>query len=900
MKTANNFLSTLGKYKLQKELGKGGFGTVYLATDSIERKVAVKVLKPGFADDADVIARFKREALAAGSLFHPHIATILDLDEADGRIFLVMRYIEGKSLDVILKERQKLPLDEVIPIMQQVGEGLQFAHEKGFIHRDIKPANIIISPTDGAVLTDFGLVRSASTSGMSTTGVLLGTPAYIAPEIWRGKPATPASDIYSMGCIFYEMLTGKILFEGETPVDIMTKHVLDGPRLDEDLPLNLNQILQKMLAMNPQERSQDISKIINELRSKLEQVPHNQATILDNPPFEIKSDNLQGQGKFQSARQVYVFLRSHDEGSDWEYAGETPGEVEIPDNFDLGIKINNSNYSTEMLAELIDEIENYPIIYLDLGFNDLLDENALKVLQNLATLEELDLRYCIGINDFSILDLQKLPRLKSLYLQDLKHFTDNGLAILSSIPTLEELSLYDCDAITGSGFANFSYSTKIKNINVGDCESLSDEGVYHLAKIKSLKSLTMSGCKLVSDQGISNFQDHECLEILYIENCEKVHGECLHFLKKLKTLKRFSIHGNPQISEIHLDHLADFENLEELNLGRSPNINKQSILFFTHLERIKALYLYDCENLDDSCLELICRNSGLTTLSLRGCKQISDRGFVGISKLSSLEWLHLGDTLISDGTLKSVGQLSQLATLKLDDCKGITDTGLSYVSSLLNLKNLSIMNCTKINGSGFLPLSSLPKLNAFSLYGVSLSNQGLENYSKLPFSSKINSLSLDGNEQITGQGLVALENFPELTELKLSNMKSLRDIDLSRISKLQKLTRLDISHNEQLSDSCLIHLSNMVSLTELTIESCTKITGAGFSYLKNLPSLQKISFNRASLDDQGLNNLSKLSVFSEKAEELDLSYNDSITDDGLRVLPVFKNLKKLKLPVVKG
>ncbi len=286
-------MTTLGKYELHEQLGKGGFGVVYRATDNIGRTVAVKVLKPGFADDPEVLARFKREALAAGSLFHPHIATILDLDEADGRVFLAMRYIEGKSLDVVLKERQKLPLDEAITIIQQVSEGLQFAHDKGFIHRDIKPANIIISPTEGAVLTDFGLARSATTSGMSTTGAMLGTPAYMAPEIWRGQPATQASDIYSMGCIFYEMLTGKVLFEGDSPADVMTKHVLDGPQLDKNVHDPILGVLSRALAKNPAERYQSIvgfTTALNDLQPVMNPisipVPQRYSVI---PPVQIKS-----------------------------------------------------------------------------------------------------------------------------------------------------------------------------------------------------------------------------------------------------------------------------------------------------------------------------------------------------------------------------------------------------------------------------------------------------------------------------------------------------------------------------------------------------------------------------------------------------------------------------------
>lgn len=265
-------MTQFGKYELHEQLGKGGFGTVYRATDHIGRTVAIKVLKPGYMDDPDVLLRFKQEALAAGSLFHPHIATILDLEEADGRVFVVMRFIEGKSLDVILRERKKLPMEEAVTIISQVGEALQFAHEKGFIHRDVKPANIIISPSEGAVLTDFGLVKAATSSGVSTTNVMMGTPAYIAPEIWSGKKATPATDIYSLACVFYEMLTGKVLFDGDSTPEIMKKH-FDDLEINSDflveIPQWLREILSRALSKNENLRFLSIKEFLESLRSEI-------------------------------------------------------------------------------------------------------------------------------------------------------------------------------------------------------------------------------------------------------------------------------------------------------------------------------------------------------------------------------------------------------------------------------------------------------------------------------------------------------------------------------------------------------------------------------------------------------------------------------------------------------
>jgi WD40 repeat protein len=267
-------LTQLGKYKLVEQLGKGGFGTVYKATDPIGRTVAIKVLKPGWVDDPGVMARFRLEALAAGELFHTRIATILDFVEMENQPFLVMRYVDGQSLDKLLAAKGRLDWNSAIRIIKEVAEGLDFAHQRGFIHRDIKPANILVSEKEGAVLTDFGLVKAAQASGLSSSEVLLGSPNYIAPEVWKGVKASPATDIYSLACVFYEMITGKILFAGDSSPQIMTRHVLEGPQFPrswpEKVPPDVEGVLHKALMMEPGKRYPSASAFA----SALEELQH--------------------------------------------------------------------------------------------------------------------------------------------------------------------------------------------------------------------------------------------------------------------------------------------------------------------------------------------------------------------------------------------------------------------------------------------------------------------------------------------------------------------------------------------------------------------------------------------------------------------------------------------------
>jgi len=254
-------MTSLGKYQLEELIGRGTYAEVYRAVDTVlHRTVALKLLKGAFLSDEEAVARFLQEARTGANLIHPQIAWVWDLGELDGRYFLSMRYIEGQTLDRLLQNQGPLRPGEALNYLYQISDALIFAHSSGLVHRDIKPQNIMISQKDGAVLTDFGLVRAMEAGSIGTrTGSLMGTPAYIAPEIWRGQPASPAADQYSLGCVVVEMLTGVRLFGGPTPPAVMQQHLLEGPQLPGDWPDALIAVMQQVLAQDPSGRFADMA-----------------------------------------------------------------------------------------------------------------------------------------------------------------------------------------------------------------------------------------------------------------------------------------------------------------------------------------------------------------------------------------------------------------------------------------------------------------------------------------------------------------------------------------------------------------------------------------------------------------------------------------------------------------
>lgn len=262
----------LGRYRIDEYLGSGSYAIVYRAVDTVlNRTVALKVLKPIWAADGEIFARFMREARSAANLIHPQIAWVIDIGEIDEKHYLAIRYIDGVALDKLLARRGALSWISAVSVLEQIGQALDYAHQRSMVHRDIKPQNILISDKEGAVLTDFGLVKPMQENSLLTqSGAIVGTPQYIAPEIWNGEPSSPASDQYAMVCVFLEMLTGKILFEGALLETIIQKHlnedVLSGG-MPAFAPPGAEQVLRKALAKHPQMRYPSLQALVDALRA---------------------------------------------------------------------------------------------------------------------------------------------------------------------------------------------------------------------------------------------------------------------------------------------------------------------------------------------------------------------------------------------------------------------------------------------------------------------------------------------------------------------------------------------------------------------------------------------------------------------------------------------------------
>jgi eukaryotic-like serine/threonine-protein kinase len=258
------------RYEISRLLGAGGMGRVYLARDrSLSREVALKVLDDRHAENPEFVERFRREAKAAASLSHPNMVTVYDAGEDDETPYIAMEYVPEGTLKNKLQERGALPPRVAIGITLEVANALAAAHEKGIVHRDIKPENVLVTDQGHAKVGDFGIARAATATAITETDLILGSVRYLSPEQAKGEEVGPPSDLYSLGVVLYEMLTGRVPFDEENPIATAMKHVSEEPasprELDPTIPKALEAITLKLLKKDPEQRYQSATKLAEDL-----------------------------------------------------------------------------------------------------------------------------------------------------------------------------------------------------------------------------------------------------------------------------------------------------------------------------------------------------------------------------------------------------------------------------------------------------------------------------------------------------------------------------------------------------------------------------------------------------------------------------------------------------------
>src|ERR1051326_6005096 len=284
MAVSDTLINTLfhGRYKILRKLGTGGMAHVYLAEDQeLGRRGAIKILNDRHANDEQFVERFRREAKNAAGLSHPNIVSIYDRGEAEGTYYIAMEYLDGRSLKELIVSRGPAPIRLAIDYARQVLAAISHAHRHGIVHRDIKPHNVLVGPEGRLKVTDFGIARSGA-SQMTEVGSIIGTAQYLSPEQARGSPVDQTSDVYSVGVVLYELLTGQVPFTGDTPLEIAMKHLSEVPKppseLRPEVPHDLDLVVLRALAKDPADRYRTADEMDADLGRVLEGLPVGEET----------------------------------------------------------------------------------------------------------------------------------------------------------------------------------------------------------------------------------------------------------------------------------------------------------------------------------------------------------------------------------------------------------------------------------------------------------------------------------------------------------------------------------------------------------------------------------------------------------------------------------------------
>src|SRR5258705_3275825 len=297
---------TAGDYEIDRELARGGMGVVYVATEiGLRRRVAIKVLPPALTFGQGAIERFRREARTAAALDHPNIIPIYRVSAGGELLWYSMKLLEGKSLDTILEERERLAFQETVAMLDQVADALDYAHQHGVIHRDIKPGNIILDERGRVTVTDFGIAKEIQEASVSASGRLLGTPHYMSPEHYRGSEISGGADQYSLGVVAFQCLGGRVPFDAATAYELLNKHVAEVPpplaELRPDLSPEVYAAIDRALAKRAEDRFSSVTDFVNALAGRVQQVA---------PRRAVRRRRVVGWGAGLAAVDTTVTLRA--------------------------------------------------------------------------------------------------------------------------------------------------------------------------------------------------------------------------------------------------------------------------------------------------------------------------------------------------------------------------------------------------------------------------------------------------------------------------------------------------------------------------------------------------------------------------------------------------------------
>lgn len=672
-------LSSLSQnYEFISELGRGGMAVVYKARNlKTGELVAIKKLLAATLTETAML-RFQQEAKAITSLRHPNIISVYEFGVADdGEPYMVMEYIEGSNLGELIKSKGSLTIEESMHRFIQLCDALQHAHAAGVLHRDLKPGNVMLSDKDGsfadARLVDFGIAKLMAKEGeeaekLTMTGQLFGSPPYMSPEQCRGFALDARTDIYSMGCVIFESLTGRAPLRGESILETIMKQVNEiAPSMKEVCPDKefspaLEAIVAKALAKDPADRFQTMHELMLALMESGTQYGLKNLTVTGTAPVKELKKNF-----------------------------NIPISLLLTVVCFVGLMFAGKHYLNEYVekkkeSDLKASAKTRRKTYGQIPHNEHTDETMKQLLQTDLGIDSLNL-YESTVTDASAAYIAKQKSLKALNLGQTK-ITDETLKAITELRQLEWLNLGGT-SITDEGLANLEGLNALRYLSL-EKTRISDKALTHILKMRQLQVLDLGYIPDVTSEGVKKLVALS-LQRLNIPGYSL--GDCLKSISKIQTLKQLDL-SRSSLSDRNIDQLKDMVYLQVLYIN-GTSVTSDG---FKYLSGLKSLHKLNASrlNINDSAIPHI-MNLPIVYLDC-SVTQISDKGCATLAHLPYLANLNVRATPIGDAGLAALVKAPRLKTLDVGETK-VTDNGLAVLEKT-DIGAVNLHGCYGVSGQG--------------------------------------------------------------------------------------------------------------------------------------------------------------------------------------------------------
>jgi Leucine-rich repeat (LRR) protein len=932
--TRPDSLGRIGHYEVLEVLGKGGFGIVFRAFDEqLQRVVAVKVLAPALAATSPARKRFLREARSSAKVRHENVVQVYAVEEQP-LPYLVMEFIPGETLQQRLDRIGPLEVPEVVQLGRQIAVGLAAAHRTGLIHRDIKPGNILIEagPHPHVKITDFGLARAADDASVSQSGIIAGTPMYMAPEQASADPLDHRADLFSLGSVLYAMCTGRPPFRAPTTLAVLKRVAEDTPRpireIIPEVPQWLCDLIAKLHAKKPEDRFGSAQEVADLLRQYLAQTQAPApvkappqvaapAAVQKTPPPQETTDAAPAlrRPRWRSRRwaAAAVVLALLGALGFTEATGVTDVRgavirlfspqgtlvVEVDDP-EVSVKIDGSELvitgagAKEIRLKpgryTVEASKDGKIVSRELVTITKSGKQVVRVSQEPATVQK------------TAAEKKDPDRCAAEYLLSIggKVWVNGGPAFHEGPGFLGEpgKEIKTAADLPGEPF-------RLTGIGLGDNQQVTDAGLAVLRNCKNLTLLELTGTP-VTDAGVTHIPN--CRE-LWLQRTPLFTDAALAHLKECKGLGELHLVRLPKVTDAGLAHLKHCQTLTFLNLDSTP-VTDAGLVQLKDCKNLTWLGLHNNERITDAGLADLAGLDKLTFLNLDNTK-VTAKGVEALAKVlpkCKIEWdggviepkasldpdrraaeyvLSIGGMIKVDGDDREIRVTADLprgaialTLVNLTMNKQVTDTGLAGFKDCKNLTWVSLYMCGQITDAGMAHFKDSKGLKELYLEGVRLTDAGLAVFKDC---KNLTQLQL-GNTQVTDDGLAYLKDCKNLMGIQLLN-QPVTDAGLAHLKDCKRLTYLDLRAT-RVTDAGLAYFKDCKDLTRLSL-SGTSITNAGSAVFKDCKKLTLVFLDHTSITDAGV------SVFKDCKNLTELHLTGTQASDACLV--DVKDCKALKL-----